>query len=153
PKTIAVEGTTLLYFAYTSLIEPSKLDEVAPGAEFAFIAHLPEWGLGFPYKNGGGGLPSAAPEPGATVWGAVFELSRPQMKAIDQAEKKEGRKPATVEVMDRGGRRHDVTAHLHETNGKKYKPDAAYLRSMVRGSKHWQLPVGWIAGLEEHLSR
>ena len=31
----------MLYFAYTARIEPSKMAEVAPGATFEFIAHLP----------------------------------------------------------------------------------------------------------------
>jgi len=109
----------VLYFAYTSLIEPKALDEVCPGAEFSFIAHLPEFGLGFPYKNGKweGGLPSAKPQPGSTVWGAVFELSKSQVKAVDELEASEGRKPTNLEVMDRGGRRHEVRAHPAQKTG------------------------------------
>jgi gamma-glutamylcyclotransferase (GGCT)/AIG2-like uncharacterized protein YtfP len=145
----------LLYFAYTSLIEPKALDDVCPGAQFSFIAHLPEFGLGFPYKNGNweGGLPSAKPQPGSTVWGAVFELSKSQVKAVDELEASEGRTPTTLEVMDRGGRRHEVRAYMHngKSNGKAVKPSAAYVRQMLHGGRHWQLPAGWIAGLEEHL--
>jgi hypothetical protein len=38
------------------------------------------------------------------------------------------------------------------TNGNgSSRPSAEYLRLMVDGSKHWSLPFGWIAGLEEHL--
>ncbi len=146
------------YFAYTAFIEPSKLEDVAPGAEFAFIAHLPEWGLGFPHRDGawGGALPSAKPDPGSTIWGAVFELSDAEVKAVNKAEKKEGRTPSTVEVMDRAGRRHEVLTHLFNGNGKRsgrLKPSDKYLTHMLNGARHWQLPAGWIAGLEEHLER
>ncbi len=45
PEGAATEETTLLYFAYTARIAPQEMSDVAPGAEFQFIAHLPEWGL------------------------------------------------------------------------------------------------------------
>jgi hypothetical protein len=57
--------------------------------------------------------------------------------------------------MDRTGRRHQVTVHLVEgapPNGNgAASPSREYLELMVAGSRHWSLPVGWIAGLEEHL--
>ncbi len=144
------------YFAYTASIDPNRLDDVAPGAQFAFIAHLPEWRLVFPYKNGqwDGALPSARPEPGNTVWGAVFELSKSELKALDSIEAAEGRALTEVEIMDRHGRRHAVVTHLASENGAtRAKPSADYLRLMLQGGRHWQLPAGWIAGLEEHLQR
>ena len=58
--------------------------------------------------------------------------------------------------MDRTGKRHQVTLHLLDgaatTNGNgNGQPSSEYLELMVAGSRHWSLPVGWIAGLEEHL--
>ena len=32
----------MLYFAYTTMIEPNRLKELAPGSDFLFVAHLPE---------------------------------------------------------------------------------------------------------------
>lgn len=144
------------YFAYTASIAPDRLTGIAPGARFAFIAHLPEWRLVFPYKNGewNGALPSAQPEPGNTVWGAVFELTKAELNAVDGVETAEGRSLSKVEIMDRSGRRHTVVTHLATGNGgTKAKPSAEYLRLMLQGGRHWQLPAGWIAGLEEHLQR
>ena len=142
------------YFAYTASIAPDRLTEVAPSASFAYIAHLPEWRLVFPFKNGqwNGALPSARPEPGNTVWGAVFELTKAELQAVDGLESGEGRALTTVEIMDRNGRRHDVVTHLHNGNGNgELKPSAEYLELMLEGGRHWQLPAGGIAGLEEHL--
>jgi gamma-glutamylcyclotransferase (GGCT)/AIG2-like uncharacterized protein YtfP len=144
----------VLYFAYTARIAPMQMAEVAPGAEFQFIAHLPQWGLDFPMSNRTwkGGLPTVKPEEGSTVWGAVFAVPDEDFESLDAAETAEKRTATTVEAMDRTGKRHQVTVHLHEgrRNGA-YAPSPAYLELMLSGSRHWSLPAGWIAGLEEHL--
>ena len=77
----------MLYFAYTTLIDPNRIREHAPEAEFQFVAHLPETQLIFPYKNGKwkGGLPSVKAEPGNTVWGAIFDVPGEQLSALDGA--------------------------------------------------------------------
>jgi len=145
----------LLYFSYTARLNPDLLSDLAPSAEFAFIAHLPEWRLTFPYQDDrwSGGLPSAEPGSGTTVWGAVFEVTRKDLQNVHAQEESEGRTPETLEVMDRNGRRHEAVTHLHNgrANGQ-YKPSTKYLYQMLRGSRHWNLPAGWIAGLEEHLA-
>lgn len=147
-----VRGGLLLYFAYDANIEPTRLTRIAPGAEFRFIAHLPEWRLHFPIPNGAGGLPSVRPEAGNTVWGAVFELPDGEVAALNTAEETEGRVATTTQAMDREGRRHDVLLHVcsAEPNGE-YHPEPAYLQAMLAGSRHWKLPAGWVANLEEHL--
>jgi hypothetical protein len=129
----------------------------APGAEFQFIAHLPEWGLDFPIANTDwdGALPAIRPEAGSTVWGAVYEIGKSDLARLDEIESKEQRSSRIIEAMDRTGKRHDVLVHLAKngssTNGNGSAPSFRYLSLMVSGSRHWNLPVGWIAGLEEHL--
>lgn len=151
-------GDALLYFAYNARIAPDQMAATAPGADFRFIAHLPEWGLVFPISDGswGGALPVIAPEPGSTVWGAVYELDKKDYAALDAVEAAEQRNSETVEAMDRTGKRHQVVVHLLDgaasPNGNgPLSPSAKYLALMVAGSRHWELPAGWIAGLEEHL--
>ena len=144
----------MLYFVYTARLAPEAMTAVAPAAEFQFIAHLPEWGLVFPIKDGdwGGGLPSVQPQVGHTVWGAVFKVPESDLAAIAHTETAEKRTAIEVEAMDRMGKRHQVTTHVASGNGGKvHTPAAAYVRLMLDGSKHWSLPAGWIAGLEEHL--
>lgn len=142
----------MLYFAYDATIDPERLAGVAPGAEFQFIAHLPEWRLTFPIPNGGGSLPSVHPESGNTVWGAVFRLPAAEVERLNAAQESEGRVPTTVQAMDREGRRHEVLVHVAGpgANGGG-APEAEYLRRMVQGGRHWHLPAGWVASLEEHL--
>ena len=147
----------MLYFAYTTMIEPNRLKELAPGSDFLFVAHLPETQMIFPYRNGGkwkGGLPSVKAEPGNTVWGAIFDVPQAELSALDIAEKEEGRVRTTLSAMDRSGKRHAVETHVHAENGSKaHKPSSEYMRIVVAGSRHWQLPTGWIAGLEEYVTK
>jgi len=128
--------------------------EICPGGEFQFIAHLPQWGLEWPISSGewDGGLPSVAEDGVSTVWGAVFDLPNGEFAELDALEKSEGRTAETVEAMDRNGRRHQVTVHIYagSPNGS-LPPSTDYVSLMLDGSRHWSLPAGWIAGLEEHL--
>jgi gamma-glutamylcyclotransferase (GGCT)/AIG2-like uncharacterized protein YtfP len=148
------EEAALLYFAYTARIAPDVLAKVAPGAEFEFIAHLPEWRLEFPINGNGwdGALPSVTPTSGSTVWGAVFSVPDPEVAALDEIESEEDRVASEVEAMDRTGRRHQVRTHVYDgpPNGN-LSPSSDYLTMMLAGSRHWSLPAGWIAGLEEYL--
>ncbi len=148
----------MLYFAYNARISPDQMKQAAPKATFQFIAHLPEWGLEFPIANHtwGGTLPAVKPEPGSTVWGAVYEIPKNDLANLDEIEASEQRSVQTVEAMDRNGKRHQVLVHLLDgaatANGNgSSRPSSDYLRLMVDGSRHWSLPFGWIAGLEEHL--
>lgn len=150
----------LLYFAYNARIAPDQMREAAPTAEFQFIAHLPEWGLEFPIANElwGGTLPTVKPESGSTVWGAVYEIPDVDLDTLNSIEAAEQRAAHTVEAMDRNGKRHQVVVYLADdarsVNGNgSVGPSPEYLRLMVAGSRHWSLPFGWIAGLEEHLEQ
>ena len=93
------------------------------------------------------------PDPGHTVWGAVFSMSDDDLKVVNKIEAEEQRAAVEIEAMDRMGKRHQVLTHVYEgeVNGQ-YPPAADYLRLMLGGSRHWSLPAGWIAGLEEHLN-
>lgn len=144
----------LLYFVYTARIAPDTMSATAPSAEFQFIAHLPGWGLSFPINdaNWGGGLPSVQPEDGHTVWGAVFKVPESDIAAIHGIEEGEHRIAIETEAMDRMGKRHQVITHVAaDESASTYKPSADYVRLMMWGSRHWSLPAGWIAGLDEHL--
>ena len=143
----------MFYFAYNANIDPQRIRSVAPGATFEFIAHLPEWKMEFTILNGDGGLPNVRPLPGNTVWGAIFTVPTKELGAIDQMEAAEGRVRTTTQAMDREGRRHDVVTHVSaEESDTSLHPENSYLRLMVQGGRHWKLPTGWVASLEEHLN-
>ncbi len=132
-------------------MEPSRLARVAPGARFAFIAHLPEWRLHFPIRNGEGGLPSVRPQSGNTVWGVVFAVEPPDLEALHASQAAEGRVPQTAQAMDREGHRHQVVVHVSPSPNGEFRPAQPHLEAMLSGSRHWKLPAGWVASLEEQI--
>ena len=144
-----------LYFAYTALISPERLASVTPDAEFKFIAHLPETKLVFPLANGKweGSLPSVLAEAGNTVWGAIFELKGSALEEINTVESSEGRvETQAFKAVDREGRRHSVITHAHtEETEHDRSPSRDYMSLIVQGGRHWGLPTGWVAGLEEYV--
>ena len=143
----------MLYFAYNANINPHRIKSIAPGADFEFIAHLPEWKMEFSILNGAGGLPTVRPLPGNTVWGAIFSVPTSDFAAIDKQEESEGRVRRTTQAMDRQGRRHEVITHVSEDDGEaEFDPEKPYLTLMVQGGRHWDLPMGWVASLEERLN-
>lgn len=140
----------MLYFAYDANIDPDRIGTIAPGAKFEFIAHLPEWRMEFTILNGAGGLPNVRPLPGNTVWGAIFSVPEDELAAIDTQEATEGRVRTETQAMDRQGRRHRVVTHVSETDtATPHDPETSYLKLMVTGGRHWKLPTGWVASLEE----
>jgi AIG2-like family len=144
----------VLYFTYTSRLSPELIAAVAPEAEFKFIAHIPEHGVRFPIDvdEWQGGLPTAVPDPSSTVWGVVYEVPKSNIDAIEAAEAREKRSRTEVETMDRMGQRHHVVTYLCPDGGTDTAPSAAYLELMLAGSKHWDLPIGWIIGLKQALA-
>lgn len=142
----------MLYFVYTARLAPEDLCTVAPSATLEFVAHLDEAALSFSIEgNGwGGAIPTVVRVPGSTVWGAVFSMPAAEGAALDRAEAAEGRLREDMEVIDRSGRRHQVAVHrTPEPVGPDLTPAIDYLDRMLAGSRHWELPVGWIVGLDD----
>ena len=145
----------LFYFAYTARIAPDDLVELAPTARFEFVAHLPESTLSFAIEGNGwnGGLPTVVTEPGSTVWGAVFSIPQREMKILDGIERAEQRYRVESDAIDRNGRRHRVSLHQAAgVVGAELTPSTDYLTRMLAGSRHWQLPIGWIVSLDDRLA-
>ena len=115
----------MLFFTYGGMMNPEQLGKFAPKANFQFIAHLPETKLIFPNPDG---RPSIEPAPGNTVWGAVFEVSS---------------------AVDRSGNKYPVAVFSAPANTEHHPPSKEYMEKVVSGARHWQLPTGWVAGLED----
>ena len=145
----------MFYFAYDARIAPDDLIDIAPSAAFEFVAHLPEATLSFAIEGNGwnGGLPTVVSDPGATVWGAVFSIPDREMVAIDRIELAEQRQRVETDAIDRNGRRHRVALHqAADVVGSELSPSIDYLERMVAGSRHWELPIGWIVSLDDRLA-
>ena len=142
---------TTLYFAYGSLLDPERIQNAAPGSRFLFIAHYPETKLDFVASDENGAIPTLTKESGNTVWGGVFEIPADEIESLTRAEAAEGREPGfDLKAVDREGNKHDCLTFVAvgEANGD-HRPNAAYLESMISGARHWNLPAGWVMGLED----
>lgn len=148
--TRAQVSDTQLYFAYASLLDPKQLTDAAPGARFLFTAHFPEVRLIF-VANGAGPVASLAESPGSTVWGGVFEVPKAEVDQLVRIEASEGRTPTwEMKAVDRAGNKHDCLAFVSDPAGTEAgTPSAEYLATMIRGARHWNLPAGWVVGLED----
>ncbi len=142
---------TTLLFAYASLLIPDRIGRVAPGAEFLFTAHYPETRLEFVRTDVGRVVPTLVPDPGHTVWGGVFRVANDQLEALLKAEEAQGRVPGnTQKAIDREGNKHDCLAFVadgHFEGG--HRPEPGDLEAIIAGARHWNLPAGWVMGLEE----
>lgn len=142
---------TTLYFAYGSFLDPERIAEVAPGSAFRFIAHYPETKLDFVESPENGAIPVLTKESGHTVWGGVFEVPADAVASLTAAEKAEGREPGFDEkAVDREGNKYECLAFTSsaESNGE-VTPSPEYLEAMINGARHWNLPAGWVMGLED----
>ena len=137
----------MLYFAYGSTLDPDLLSSIAPNAKFLHIAHLPEAKLVFPTPDG---RPSVRPIAGNTVWGAIFDVNAKESGMIEKAEAAEGRTPRRdLRAVDRAGNKYEVVTFAHSSLEGDHTPDPKYMEQVVRGARHWSLPTGWVAGLED----
>lgn len=139
-----------LIFAYDALMDPVTLSALAPSAEFGFVAHYPETRLGFVEGRSGAPVPTLVKDPGNIVWGAVFTVEHGEAGAITVWAAGQGRSPGfdDQKAVDREGNKHDCLV-LVAPAGPQAIPDGAYVDSMIRGARHWNLPAGWIVGLED----
>lgn len=140
-----------LYFAYTAFLDPDRLQKAAPGAKFAFTAHFPETKLSFVQSDDHVAIPSLTADSGHTVWGGVFEIPEGQVASLTEAEEAEGRVAGWEQkAVDREGNKYDCLTFVAKgTPNGEHRPDGEYLKSMIRGARHWSLPAGWVMGLED----
>ena len=141
----------ILLFAYDALLDPDELTRSAPSAEFLFTAHYPETRLDFADDRSGGPGPTLVKDSGNTVWGAVFSVPAAEADNLTSMMHRTGRVLGLQDqkAVDRDGNKHDCLTFVIPGEPTEQRPSAAYFEAMVRGARHWELPAGWILGLED----
>ena len=146
------------YFAYGSNLDPDQMRERCPAARFVCIARLDDYRLAFSRKSirRGCGVADVIPDPGQSVWGAVFELTDADATRLDasegfQRERKQNsyhRKRVTVAgFIDRAEQPMVVDAYIASPQSDPPPPNAEYIAQIVKGARHWRLPDEYIAEL------
>ena len=136
-------------FAYGSNM--SEIDRLCPEAEFLGPARLDGRRLAFLRRSirWGAGVADIAPDPGAHVWGALFELPDRCLEALD-AKEGEGFAYRRVELeLEHDGAAVPAQAYeLIERADEEIPPRPDYLALLVDGARERGLPGDWIARLE-----
>jgi len=137
------------YFAYGSNMGPKQLGERCPGAVLVGTAVLPEHRV-FITRDGWASLRG---EPGASVYGVVWQLTDQDLAALDdyedtahelyRRETKHVKRLAQAESLD--ALVYVATADADGT------PNRGYLETVIAAARHHGLPEAYIAELAHWL--
>ena len=78
----------MLYFAYGSNLDPDQMKSRCPGHQVVGMAVMHDHRMVFPLTSHdwGGGVAGVQMHHGAELWGMVFDLSDPDLVALDRYE-------------------------------------------------------------------
>ena len=141
----------MLYFAYGSNLHTPQLRARAPSARFLEAARLDDYRLGFTRdsRRWGGLAADVIQDEGASVWGALFDVSREDIVALDRSEYAGTgyrRVPVLVNARPMAWR----SAFTYEVIDKKTegRPPGPYIEQIIRGAQACGLPPTWLEFLE-----
>lgn len=145
------------YFAYGSNMSLAQMCEGCPSAQLIGPALLRGYRLAFTRRSKvtfpGSGVADIVADPELVVWGAVFELSEDDVRALDRREGA-GRAYERLEVDVQHWR--DGTQHTYRCNTyavidkatPEIRPSPEYIRRLVSGAQECDIRVGYVRFLE-----
>ena len=146
----------MIYFAYGSNMDETRMRKRCPSSQFMSIARLPGFRLAFTrYSlNNRCGSADIIKDSHGLVWGVVYKIKEEERTALDKAEgvAVHAYKPVSVEVYPEGDDTRRLKALTYVVVKKEDphpKPSAEYKAMLVGGAKAGKLPVDYIAELEK----
>jgi len=140
------------YFAYGSNMDELEMGAHCPSAVCLGAARLDEHRLAFLRRSArtGTGVADVVSDPGATVWGAVWEIGEEDLVALDRKEG-EGlayaRRETLVTLLSAGTTmRVHIYAVISKT-GYEVTPSREYLTRMITAAEAHGLPADYLAAL------
>jgi gamma-glutamylcyclotransferase (GGCT)/AIG2-like uncharacterized protein YtfP len=143
----AASGLTRPYFGYGSNMHSATIAEWAPDARFVGAAHLPDFRLAFlrrsiRWKAGAADIVEA---PGDVVWGALYELTEAEQRALDEKEYLgTGYRRRSVRVLCEGRTCDAITYEVIEKAPHHLEPKPEYVDLLVAGAIERGLPAEWV---------
>ena len=141
----------ILYFAYGSNLDLRRFRRRCPGATVAGRARLPDYQLAFTRYSRAekGGVADIVPQPGAEVWGALYEIEASCLAALDGYEgAPRAYRRSPVRVIDDAGSEREAVAYVGNKTGE-FAPSRQYLAQITRGAREHGLPEEYVQALEE----
>jgi hypothetical protein len=146
PPELEAGGTRVLYFAYGSNLDREQMAQRCASAAPRFCARLEGYRLDFtfPSRRWNGGAADVLPSPGSIVWGAVYELSAPDLVTLDGFEL--GYERVVLVVRDAKDAVHSVVSYTVRVK-QVTAPHPLYLDKMIRWGAHWGFPEDYLEAL------
>lgn len=146
----------MLYFAYGSNLDPEQIEERCPSHQFKCLALLPGFRLAFTrYSESRRSWVADVVEDDASpgVWGVVYDISKEDLKRLDACEGYHGK--GKINAYDRYGTSVLVNGEKDRPLGvliyvvakksdKEHPPGEEYLRHIISGAEHWELPEDYL---------
>jgi gamma-glutamylcyclotransferase (GGCT)/AIG2-like uncharacterized protein YtfP len=140
----------VLYFAYGANLDLRRFRRRCPGAQAIGRARLAGYRLGFTRYSRAekGGVADIVPEPGAEVWGVLYEIDAACFAALDDYEgaPREYRRES-LRVVDDAGVEHEAVVYVANKTGE-FAPSRAYLAQITRGAREHNLPDEYVRSIE-----
>jgi gamma-glutamylcyclotransferase (GGCT)/AIG2-like uncharacterized protein YtfP len=143
-----------LYFLYGECIDPQQVHARCVAPRLVGRARLENYALAFfgytmKWDGGGESLLSSA---GATVWGALYDLSADDAERLDAAQgvRLDGTGAYfhyPVDVVTPDGASHEALTYLRGTHGEAQPPSREYLEHLAGGARELGIPAAYIDGL------
>ena len=138
----------ILYFAYGSNLDVSQMRERCPNSRPIGRARLQAHRLDFTHlsRRWGGGAADIVPEPGDSVWGALYRLDRSDLDLLDHYEG--GYERTEIRVEPENGNLSRALTYTVRMKGS-LEPTEEYLQKLLRWGGHWGFPQAYLSRLRE----
>ncbi|MGB2696082.1 MAG: gamma-glutamylcyclotransferase family protein [Dehalococcoidia bacterium] len=141
----------VLYFAYGALLDQRKLRRRCLDAVSLGRARLPDFRLAFTrYSRADkGGVADVVPEPGAEVWGALYDIDDACLASLDEYEEApRAYRRETARVIAEDGVEREAVIYIANKTGD-FAPSRQYLAIIVGGAREHGLPEEYVQGIEQ----
>ncbi len=140
------------YFAYGSNMVGPVMDAACAEHRFLGPARLPGYRFAFMRRSvrTGTGVADILPDPVSNVWGALYELEREHMGALD-AKETLGSAYEHLDVVVQTGDGVSHAAMAYSVIAKEpveVRPSLAYVQGLVQGAGERSLPEDYLAWLQ-----
>jgi gamma-glutamylcyclotransferase (GGCT)/AIG2-like uncharacterized protein YtfP len=138
------------YFAYGANLDFRRFRRRCPGATVLGRARLADYRLAFTRYSRAekGGVADIVAEPGASVWGVLYEIDESSFRELDQYEgAPRAYRRETMPVIDEGGSEREAVVYVANKTGD-FAPSRAYLAQITRGAREHGLPEDYVQDVE-----
>ncbi len=140
------------HFAYGSNMAGPVMDSACAEHRFLGPARLPGYRLAFMRRSvrTGTGVADVVPDPHNSVWGALYELERDRLGALDRKETLgSAYEHLDVVVLTDDGVSHRAMAYsVIAKEPVEVRPSLAYVQGLVQGARERALPADYVASLQ-----